>query len=48
MLPERMRSLWRDHPVSVDPNDTNEFGPTGQDCCACGDAAARNEAAAAR
>jgi enterochelin esterase family protein len=24
MLPEMMRWLWRDHPVSVDPNDTNE------------------------
>jgi enterochelin esterase family protein len=24
MLPEMMRWLWRDHPVSVDPNDTTE------------------------
>jgi hypothetical protein len=24
MLPEMMRWLWRDHPVSVDPNDTHE------------------------
>ena len=24
MLPEMMRWLWRDHPVSVDPNDTAE------------------------
>jgi enterochelin esterase family protein len=24
MLPEMMRWLWRDHPVSVDPNDTSE------------------------
>ena len=24
MLPEMMRWLWRDHPVSVDPNDTIE------------------------
>jgi len=24
MLPEMMRWLWRDQPVSVDPNDTNE------------------------
>lgn len=24
MLPEMMRWLWRDHPVSVDPNDPNE------------------------
>src|SRR5689334_19045368 len=26
MLPEMMRWLWRDHPVSVDPNDTVERG----------------------
>ena len=24
MLPEMMRWLWRDHPVSVDPNNTIE------------------------
>jgi enterochelin esterase family protein len=24
MLPDMMRWLWRDHPVSVDPNDTSE------------------------
>ena len=24
MLPEMMRWLWRDHPVSVDPRDTSE------------------------
>ena len=24
MLPEMLRWLWRDHPVSVDPNDTAE------------------------
>jgi enterochelin esterase family protein len=33
ILPEMMRWLWRDHPVSIDPRDTNErafAGPTTQ------------------
>jgi len=24
MIPEMMRWLWRDHPVSIDPSDTEE------------------------
>jgi hypothetical protein len=26
ILPEMLRWLWRDHPVSTDPNDTVERG----------------------
>jgi enterochelin esterase family protein len=27
ILPEMMRWLWRDHALSVDPNDTQERSP---------------------
>jgi len=29
ILPEMMRWLWRDHPVSTDPRNTVERSPNG-------------------
>ena len=44
MLPEMMRWLWRDHPVSVDPNDTIERSfRTGKSAAAFRGSAARSE-----
>jgi hypothetical protein len=46
-LPEMMRWLWRDHPVSVDPNDTTERSFRTEGRCASRGSAARGESGGA-